>query len=126
MSSDYTYDEDGNLWPFFVFTVTTIITLPLTYILLSRTSDPASLFPRIQTDYKPKHGDLVSSQRSKEKRKYRRLGLTLFVLGGWAVMAATMYLIHYTEAPAAQKVWNPYDILGISEVSAFPSIYVIR
>ena len=116
MSSEYTYDENGQLWPFFAFTISTIITLPLTYILFNRSRDPAAQFPRIKTDYKPKHGDLVDAQRSADKRKHRKLGLTLFVIGGWAVMAYMLYLIHYTEVQT-QKIWNPYDILGISEVS---------
>ncbi|KAJ9152075.1 Translocation protein sec63 [Pleurostoma richardsiae] len=114
MSSEYAYDENGQLWPFFVFTLTTIVTLPLTYVLLNGGRDPAKLFPRIKSDYRPKHGDLVDAQRSAEKRTHRRLRLTAFVLFGWAVMAYMMYLIHYTEAPT-QKIWNPYDILGISE-----------
>lgn len=114
MSSEYTYDENGQLWPFFAFTISTIITLPLTYILFNRSRDPAAQFPRIKTDYKPKHGDLVDAQRSADKRKHRKLGLTLFVIGGWAVMAYMLYLIHYTEVQT-QKIWNPYDILGISE-----------
>ncbi|KUI56945.1 Translocation protein sec63 [Cytospora mali] len=116
MSTDYTYDEDGSLFPFFAFTVSTIVTLPATYFLLKGSiSDPSKLFPRIQTDYKPKHADLVDAQRSKDRKRSRRLGLTLFVLLGWAVMIYTAYLIHFVEAPAAQRVWNPYDILGISE-----------
>ena len=117
MSTDYTYDEDGSLFPFFAFTVSTIVTLPATYFLLKGSiSDPSKLFPRIQSDYKPKHADLVDAQRARDRKRSRRLGLTIFVILGWAVMAYTAYLIHYVEAPAAQRVWNPYDILGISEV----------
>lgn len=115
MSSDYNYDEEGYLWPFFVFTLTTIVTLPMTYMLVNRTRDPASLFPRIQSDYKPKHDDLVAAQKAKDKRAQRKIGLTLAVIAGWAVMAYMLYLIQNTEVPS-QKLWNPYDILGIAEV----------
>lgn len=118
MSSDYSYDENGSLWPFFAFTVTAITTVPATYFLLKGSiNDPSKLFPRVQTDYKPKHADLVAAQRAKDRRQSRRVGLTVFVLLGWAVMAYTLYLIHFVETPAVQRVWNPYDILGISEVS---------
>ncbi|TLS30936.1 hypothetical protein PpBr36_03704 [Pyricularia pennisetigena] len=117
MSSDYSYDETGHLWPFFVFTLTTIVTLPLTYALVNRSRDPAAKFPRIKTEYKPKHGDLVQAQKSADKRKNRTLGLTLFVLGGWAVMGYMLYLISVTEAPV-NKLWNPYDILGLSETAS--------
>lgn len=108
------------MWPFFAFTVTAITTVPATYFLLKGSiNDPSKLFPRVQTDYKPKHADLVAAQRSKDRKQNRRVGLTLFVLLGWAVMAYTLYLIHYVETPAVQRLWNPYDILGISEVSLY-------
>lgn len=102
-----------------MFSVTTIATLPLTYVLTkSWFSDPTKKFPRIQTDYKPKHADLVASQRKKEFSQGRRWILALFVLVGWAVMSYTAYLIYYVETPAVNRVWNPYDILGIAEVCA--------
>ncbi|PSR94224.1 translocation protein sec63 [Coniella lustricola] len=116
MSSDYTYDAEGNLWPFFAFTVTSIATLPLTYVLTkSWFSDPSKQFPRIQSDYKPKHADIINAQRAKHSKQSRRPVLTLFVLIGWAIMVYTAYLIYYVEVPVEKRIWNPYDILGISE-----------
>lgn len=113
-------DAEGNLWPFFAFTVTSIATLPLTYVLArSWLNDPFKQFTRIQTDYKPKHGEIVESQKAKEhNRGRRRWGLMLFVLVGWAIMVYTAYLIYYVEVPVEKRIWNPYDILGISEVCA--------
>ncbi|KAK4138220.1 hypothetical protein BT67DRAFT_437561 [Trichocladium antarcticum] len=116
MSTDYTYDEEGYLWPFFVFTLTFIITLPLTYLLVKRSRDPAASFPRIQTNFKHAHSDTVDALRSQEKRKDRKLWLVLAVVAGWAIMGYMLYLIQTTEAPV-HKLWNPYDILGISESS---------
>ncbi|KAK4193607.1 Sec63 Brl domain-containing protein [Podospora australis] len=114
MSTDYAYDEEGYLWPFFVFTLTLIITLPLTYILVKRSRDPAASFPRIQTNYTIKDADLVDSLRKKEKRKDRKLWLIIAVAVGWAVMGYMLVLIQNTEVPT-QKIWNPYDILNIAE-----------
>ncbi|KAM7199079.1 hypothetical protein V8F20_005897 [Naviculisporaceae sp. PSN 640] len=114
MSTDYAYDEEGYLWPFFVFTLTTIITLPLTYMLINRSRDPAAQFTRVQTDFKHEHSQLVDSLRKTEKRKDRKLWLLLTVIAGWAVMGYMIYLINITEAPS-QKLWNPYDILNIPE-----------
>lgn len=122
--SSYDYDTDSSMWPFFAFTVTAITTVPATYFLLKGSiNDPSKLFPRVQTDYKPQHADLVAAQRAKDRKQNRRVGLTIFVLLGWAVMAYTLYLIHYVETPAVQRVWNPYDILGISEVSFYSALY---
>ncbi len=116
MSTDYAYDEEGYLWPFFVFTLALIITLPLTYALVKRSRDPAASFPRIKTGFKHADSDTIDSLRKQEKRKDRKLWLIAAVVVGWAVMAYMLYLIQTTEAPI-QKIWNPYDILGISETS---------
>lgn len=118
MSSDYSYDEQGQFYPFFIFTVTTIVTLPLTYSLLAPTTDAAALAPRIQTSYKPEHADLIQAQRAAQKRKQRRIKRAIATVLGWAVMAGMLYLIVTTQRTVA-KIWNPYDILGVSEVRFF-------
>ncbi|KAK3692433.1 translocation protein sec63 [Podospora appendiculata] len=114
MSAEYAYDEEGHLWPFFVFVLTFIVTVPLTYLLINRSRDPSASLKRVQTTFKHDHVPLVDSLRKKEKRKDRKLWLMAFVIAGWAVMGQMVYLIKTTEAPTA-KLWNPYDILGISE-----------
>lgn len=91
----------------------------MTYVLAkSWFHDPTKKFPRIQTDYKPKHADLVASQRRKDLSQGPQWVLLFFVLAGWATMFYTAYLIHYVETPAISRAWNPYDILGIAEVCA--------
>ncbi|XXH05010.1 hypothetical protein Hte_011434 [Hypoxylon texense] len=114
MSSDYSYDEQGQFYPFFIFTLTTIVTLPLTYSLLAPSSDAASLAPRLKTTYKPEHADLIEAQRAAQKRKQRRIKRAIAVVLGWAVMAGMLYLILTTQR-TINKIWNPYDILGVSE-----------
>lgn len=116
MSTDYAYDEEGHLWPFFVFTLTSIVTVPLTYSLIkSSRNDPAAALKRIQTDYKHDQSSVVDTLRKSEKRKDgTKLWLIALVLAGWAVMGYMLYLIKTTEAPV-QNIWNPYDILGISD-----------
>ena len=42
MSSEYNYDPDAQFFPFFVITITAIITVPLTYSALRTSSDAAS------------------------------------------------------------------------------------
>jgi translocation protein SEC63 len=115
MSTDYSYDEEGYLWPFFVFTLTSIVTLPLTYVLFSRARDQTASVARIQSDFRPKHSDLVDAQRKTEKKKQRKLWLYAAVAVGWVVIGYMLYLMQTTEVPS-QKLWNPYDILEISEV----------
>lgn len=125
MSSDYSYDEEGTLWPFFVFTLSGLVTLPLSYALFKRTRDPAASFPRIKSDYQPAHSDLIEAQRKKNGRQESKAWMVILVVLGWATMAYTMYLIYVTPATVRQ-LWNPYDILGISEVCCIASLSVAR
>jgi translocation protein SEC63 len=105
----------GQFFPFFVLTVTGLVTLPLTYTLISPNKGDDTLAPRIETSYKPDHQDVVATLRSTQKKQQRRVKRTLVVLGGWALMAGMLYLISVTTR-TVPRLWNPYDILGIAEV----------
>lgn len=91
------------------------MTIPLTYSLLLPSTNDENLAPRIKTDYKPVHGDVVDGLRAKQKRQQRKVKRTMVALAGWGLMGFMAYLIMYTQ-PSVPKIWNPYDILGISEV----------
>jgi translocation protein SEC63 len=97
-------------------TITGVVTLPLTYSLFRRSTDNDALAPRISSDYKTKHGDVVTSLRAAQKRKQRKIKRAIFAILGWALMAGMVYLIVVTKT-IIPKLWNPYDILGISDVS---------
>ncbi|KAG9232553.1 Sec63 Brl domain-containing protein [Amylocarpus encephaloides] len=112
--TDYSYDEQGQFFPIFILTVVGIVTVPLTYSVLKPSSDPGATAPRIKTDYRPEHADLIDTQRKAQRRKDRRLKRIITVLAGWGIMALMAYLIFVT-ARTIPKIWNPYDILGISE-----------
>ncbi|KAL7961486.1 Sec63 Brl domain-containing protein [Trichoderma compactum] len=114
MSSDYSYDEQGQFFPFFILTVTGLVTFPLTYSLFRKSTDNDALAPRIKSDFTTKHGDVVASLRAAQKRKQRKIKRAIFVVLGWALMAGMVYLIIVTQT-IVPKIWNPYDILGISE-----------
>jgi translocation protein SEC63 len=105
----------GQFFPVFILTIVGIVTLPLTYSVLKPSSDPGATAPRIQSDYRPEHADIVDTQRKAQRRKDRRLKRAITVMIGWSVMALMAYLI-YVTARTIPKIWNPYDILGISEV----------
>lgn len=116
MSSD-TDRKQGQFFPFFVITVVGIVTIPLTYTLLKPSSEPGATAPRIKSDFRPEHADLIDGQRKAQRRKERRLKRIVTVIAGWAIMAFMAYLIVVT-ARTIPKIWNPYDILGISDVSS--------
>jgi translocation protein SEC63 len=93
----------------------------LTYTVLKPSSDPAAIAPRIKTDFRPEHADLIDGQRKAQRRKERKVKRIIAVIAGWATMAFMCYLIVVT-ARTIPKIWNPYDILGISDVKAPSSI----
>ena len=115
MSSEYNYDDDAQFFPFFVLTMTSIVTLPLTYTLLRAPSDVATggKGPQISSSYQPENADIIDVQRAKQKRKEVRLKRILTAATGWLVMAYMVYLMIVT-ARTTPKIWDPYGILTIS------------
>lgn len=71
--------------------------------------------PRIQSDFKPEHADLVEAQKRKRLRKERRIKRIITVIVGYVVMAWMVYLILVT-ARTVTKLYDPYQILGVSRV----------
>lgn len=112
-STDYNYDEQGQFFPFFILTLTGLVTLPLSYTLLKPSKGLENSAPRISSDFKPQHADLIQSQKQKIQRKERRIKRISTVVIGYAVMAYMIYLIMVT-ARSTPKIWDPYDILGVS------------
>ena len=116
MSSEYGYDEDGQLWPFFTFTITAIAAIPLTWNLVRHRPSLLDETPRFATKTTHANEAAVDAVRAKFHHKQRRLGFMLFVAAVYAVAGYSLYLILNMDTPVAQAVWNPYDILGIPDV----------
>lgn len=115
MSSNYSYDEQGQLYPFFIFTLSSIVTLPLTYNLLRPSTDASAVAPRIKSNYQPEHHDIIQAQRAAQRRKQRKIKRFITVVVGWAMMAFMLYLCFTMQASTDANLWNPYDILGVPE-----------
>ncbi|KAL2356913.1 Sec63 Brl domain-containing protein [Cryomyces antarcticus] len=120
MSTDYNYDEQartcciqGQFFPYFVLTITGLVVVPITYSLLKPSKALENTAPKIQSDFKPEHADLIEGQRRKQKKRERKLKRMVFTLGGWLLMAYMVYLMAVT-ARTAPKIWNPYEILDVS------------
>lgn len=113
MSSEYNYDDQGQFFPFFMLTMVGLVTIPLTYNVLKASTDLEQTAARIQSDFKPKDSDLIEAQRKKRKRKNRKTKRIITVLLGYSFMAYMGYLIMTTQR-TAPKLWDPYDILGVS------------
>ena len=86
-------------------------------------SDLENTAPKIQSAFKPDHADLVDAQRRRQKKKQRRLKRVAVAVVGWAFIAVNVYLMATTQRTAA-KIWDPYDILGVSSVRLqLPTFY---
>jgi len=114
--SDYNYDEQGQFFPFFILTITGLITVPLTYNVLKKSTELEKTAPRIQSDFKPKDDEIIQAQRRRQIRKERKLKRMVVTVIGYAIMAYMAYLIVVTQR-TLPKIWDPYDILGVSRVS---------
>lgn len=115
MSNEYNYDADAQFFPFFVLTVTSLVTLPLTYSLLRAPADATKLAKagHIDSSYRPDHADIIDTTRAKQKRKERRLKRMLTAGAGWLVMAYMGYLM-YVTVRTPPEIWSPYDILNVA------------
>ncbi|KEF56884.1 translocation protein SEC63 [Exophiala aquamarina CBS 119918] len=113
MSSEYNYDDQGQFFPFFMLTMVGLVTVPLTYNVFKPSTDLEQTAARIDSDFKPKDADLIEAQRKRRKRKNRKTKRIITVILGYTFMAYMGYLI-YTTQRIAPKLWDPYDILGVS------------
>ncbi len=111
--SEYSYDEGGQFFPFFMLTMVGLVTVPLTYNVLKPSTDLEQTATRIQSDFKPKNVDVIEAQRTRRKRQNRKTKRIIAVVLGYAFMAYMIYLIAVTQR-TVPKMWDPYSILGVS------------
>jgi len=105
----------GQFFPFFILTITGLVTLPLTYSLLKPTGELEETGSKIKSDFRTGHDDLIQSLKAKQRRKERRLKRFIATLVGYAVMGYMIYLIIVT-ARITPKIYDPYEILGVGRV----------
>lgn len=115
-STDYNYDEQGQFFPFYILTLAGLITFPITYNILKPSTKIENTAPRIQSDFRIKDEDLIQAQKKRQRRTERKTKRIITVVIGFAVMAYMIYLIQVT-ARTVPKIWDPYEILGVSRVS---------
>ncbi|EXJ83534.1 translocation protein SEC63 [Capronia coronata CBS 617.96] len=112
-SSEYNYDDQGQFFPFFMLTMVGLVTVPLTFNVLKASTDLEQTAARIQSDFRPKNDDLIEAQRRRRKRRDRKTKRIIAVVLGYAFMTYMIYLIVVTQR-TIPKMWDPYDILGVS------------
>lgn len=121
MASEYVYDEEGEVWPYFVLAILTFILIPLTWRYVSRIfdkNDPLGYNKLIPGAIVENHHSLQLNEKSmvnytKSKASDRIVNRTLIVLIiGWFTV---FYIAFNMTKPADMtSVFDPYEILGIS------------
>lgn len=112
-SSSYSYDEESTHAPFFIITLTAIFAVPITYSIFKASPDLENTATRIESDYRPEDEDIIQSQRKKQKRKERKTKRITSAIVLWGVIAYMIYVIATTQR-TIPKLWDPYDVLGVS------------
>lgn len=79
-------------------------------------SEPGLLKTPLLKDssYKPPNSDLIDGARRRQAKRERRLKRFISIVFGWVLFAYMVYLIATTKNAEGKKIWDPYDILGIS------------
>ena len=116
MNSEYNYDAEGQFFPFFLIIMDALVTIPLTWNILKPSTELEQTAAKIESEFKPKDDDLIQAQRRRQKKKDRKTKRIVALIFGWPTMLYLGYLVYNSEQTRV-KLWDPYDILGVSRVS---------
>lgn len=82
----------------------------------------ASMVHLVKTGFVPPRSDLIEAARRRQAKRERRLKRFISILLGWGLFVYMVYLIVTTEG-VASKIWDPYEVLGISSV--WPCSFIV-
>ncbi|KAJ3330718.1 secretory subunit [Blyttiomyces sp. JEL0837] len=117
----YTYDETGAVFNYFLLSILSIILVPTTFSLFT-----AGVAPKKKSN-EPKHPRCdcdackVKFKRldSLKKKNTSPISLSLlFLVLGWALLVFVAYQVAVAKVEE-QGLWDPYQILGVDSVSSF-------
>ncbi|KAK9466937.1 hypothetical protein V1512DRAFT_225130 [Lipomyces arxii] len=110
----YSYDENGEVWPYFAVTLVSLVLFPSTWKATMKVARNETQKVHPEKNYKPENYDYVEKFRKKNS-KSKIFTKTNFVLAlGWGVLLFLAYYIHTQESPEDVKRFDPYEILGVS------------
>lgn len=124
MASEYTYDEEGETWPFFVMAVLTFILLPLTFRWVYRIfneDNPITVNQKIKgsivsEDVIIENRDAIHSYQRKQK-SFKVLNKTLLaIIVGWFLVIYIGFV--HTQEANLTGAFDPYTILDVSTFSS--------
>ncbi|CAO3675952.1 unnamed protein product [Umbelopsis vinacea] len=121
--AQYTYDEQGVTFNYFVLSVLALFLIPLTVQWIYRTfKDAKGKAGKAYCNCEPcktKSARLAAAKKTSAVRHIANAKF-LFIIFGWILFA---FLLHKVSTTEVQKVlWDPYDILQIPEGTELPEI----
>ena len=113
--SRYSYDENAEVWPYFVLTLLSVVLIPATLIAYSRFTSKKETTDAYKSTFTPDNDADIQKYRTKLKRSSLFTKLNVFVFFGWVAFAGLIYLITIQEPSAdGAKIFDPYELLGLS------------
>lgn len=121
MASEYTYDDEGETWPFFILALLCFILIPLTIRWFLRVVSPESnnvnsTIPGSITNTSEslnlENTHHVKSFRAKQKSGKIFNKTLVFIIIGWTVFA--YIALTYTKEVSLKGAFDPYHILDVS------------
>lgn len=125
MAPGISYDDSGSLASYFGVTILALILLPTTYVALKPSKKGivitrhhsltiASLKPLTPLPKGIRQTHPKAKSSSSSSAKTRRIVLLSL---GWALLAFLCYKVANAPSVAGEVVYNPFEILGISDKS---------
>lgn len=68
--SRYSYDDTSEVWPYFVITLASVVTIPLTLVALGKltTKEDTNALPSFSSRFSPKNKSYIDKHKSRAKR----------------------------------------------------------
>ncbi|EMR09310.1 hypothetical protein PNEG_02269 [Pneumocystis murina B123] len=109
--SQYNYDEEGHFFPFVVLTFLIIILIPITfsflYVEYKKDKEYCCL-----CDFCKEKNKILHEYRKRTILKPKISKKAIFISVGWCLVGYVIYQI--SSIKVEHKIWDPYEILGIS------------
>lgn len=117
--AEYTYDESGAVFNFFLLAVLTTLLLPATYWGLVKGRKASGPVKKQTSSSRSWFVYQVRAMNDKQAHPFYDVLKRLWTYGlaaGWALFAIVAYRAATMEIVESQESWNPWDILGVDMV----------
>ncbi|TPX36853.1 hypothetical protein SeMB42_g03886 [Synchytrium endobioticum] len=115
----YTYDESGVTFNYFILSVLVIIVLPTTFSYISASDKNDKEVPKGHCHC----DDCLKKRASLKVVAHKQKGFSwkpLLLLLGWALLCFIVYEVATTTVD--QQLWDPYEIMGLDSSASFAEI----